>query len=99
MEGDGNGHSRDLPRSVSIRKDGKIDYDSIQSILESFKDVLKGVSDDVKDIKVEQVAMKKDMKPVISFYRKVLTIVVFLSAMFTAYKTGIADWIKDHLSK
>lgn len=93
----GNGHSKDLPRSVNIHKDGKIDSDTLQVVLESFKDVMIEVRGDIKMIREKQDEMEKKMKPVISFYRKVLTIVAFCAALFTAYKTGLIDWIKEHI--
>ncbi len=90
---EGNGHSKVMP-DVNIHREGKIDGDILQTALIDFKDVLISISEDVKDIKDKQSKMEKDIKPVVSFYRKVLTIVAFSAAMFTAYKTGIWDWIK-----
>lgn len=96
---EGNGHSHEIPRSVNIRKEGKVDHDAIQAILEQFKEVMVAVSEDIKDIKEKQNKMEADIKPVVSFYRKVLTIVAFCAAVFTSYKTGLIDWIKDHFFK
>lgn len=90
---EGNGHSKTMP-NVNIHKDGKIDGDILQTALIDFKDVLLLISEDVKDIKDKQSKMEKDIKPVVSFYRKVLTIVAFSAAAFTTYKTGVWEWIK-----
>lgn len=96
---EGNGHSHDIPRSVNIRKEGKVDHDAIQVILEQFKDVLVSMDSKVSDIKEKQEKMEKDIKPVVSFYRKVLTIVVFCTLTYTTWKTGIWDWIKHLFEK
>ena len=93
---EGSGDTPKIPRSVNIRKDGKVDHDAIQDILEQFKTVMLAVSEDIKDIKEKQEKMEKDIKPVVSFYRKVLTIVAFCAAVFTAYKTGVWEWFKKH---
>lgn len=95
-EENGNGHSHEIPRSVNIRKEGKVDHDSIQNILEQFKDVLISMDSKISDIKEKQEKMEKDIKPIVSFYRKVLTIVTFCVALFTAYKTGIWEWLKKN---
>lgn len=95
---EGNGHSKTMP-NVNIHKDGKIDADTLQSALIDFKDVLVSIDEKVGGIKEKQDKLEKDIKPVISFYRKVLTIITFCAAMFTAYKTGIWEWIKKIFSE
>ncbi len=89
-----NGYTHEIPRSVNIRNEKGVDYDTLQTVLEDFKNVLTVVSSDVKELKSNQQKMEVKMKPVISFYRKVLTIVAFCAATYTLWKTGVFDWIK-----
>lgn len=41
----------------------------------------------------------KEIKPLLLFYRRFLTITAFIAVAFGAYKTGALDWIKKIFSE
>lgn len=90
----GNGHTHNLPRSVNIHKKGKLDTDTLQVILEDFKNAMVETSADVKLMKEKQIEIERKLHPVVNFYKKVLTIAAFFAIPFTMLMGWIGAYIK-----